>query len=430
MVKIKFLGACHEVGRSGVLITSEITGDAILCDYGTMMDGDQLFPAHVSGKDLSAIILTHSHIDHCGGLPLFYISGSVPLYTTELTYQVSEILLQDMLNIGKSYLPFDKAEIYKMRKYARFLKYGERKHVGKKTWITLINAGHIPGSAMALIEMDGKKILYTGDFNTIPTQLLNPAKPEDIPPIDAIITETTYGNKTHPDRKVSEKELLETIGNVVSKQGTVLIPAFGVARSQEILMILNRDGNSGISITVDGMARKIASLYMEFPSKLRDPQNYLDSLDNSHFINQRRRDAERSAAASKPGVVVAPSGMLKGGTSRYYFEKLMNDSKNSVVLVSYQVENTPGYILLEKGVYIKNRAEEESQVAAQVKHLDFSSHIDQPHLIEFLEKLTFIGEKRVFCIHGDEQTMMNFEESIKSKGFITDLPEMEQEFIV
>ena len=110
MVKIRFLGSCQEIGRSGVLIESDETSDAILCDYGTKMDYAQLFPEHVSGKNLSAIVLSHSHIDHIGGAPLFYISGSVPLYCTELTYKVSEILLFDMLNISKDFLPFDKGD--------------------------------------------------------------------------------------------------------------------------------------------------------------------------------------------------------------------------------------------------------------------------------------------------------------------------------
>src|SRR6056297_703885 len=183
MVKITFLGACREVGRSGVLIESEITGESVLCDYGTKFDKNgQLFPKHVSGKDLSAIVLTHSHIDHSGAIPLFYISGSVPLYTTKLTFDVTKVLLKDMLRISGAYLPFETEEIKKMKRNAQFLRYKQKINVGKDAWITLYNAGHIPGSAMALVEIDGKSILYTGDINSIETQLLNGLNARELPP--------------------------------------------------------------------------------------------------------------------------------------------------------------------------------------------------------------------------------------------------------
>ena len=98
-----------------------------------MSKDDQNFPVHVSGKNLTAIVLSHAHIDHSGGIPLFYISGSVPLFCTELTFKVTEILLQDMVNISETYLPFEKPEIDKMKRFTTFLNYNDRKKIGKST---------------------------------------------------------------------------------------------------------------------------------------------------------------------------------------------------------------------------------------------------------------------------------------------------------
>ncbi|UYP46464.1 Ribonuclease J [Candidatus Lokiarchaeum ossiferum] len=428
MVKIRFLGACQEVGRSGVLIESEETGDSILCDYGTKTDYTQLFPEHVSGKDLSAIVLTHSHIDHCGGIPLFYISGSVPLFCTELTYQVSEILLQDMFKISQDYLPFGRNELYKMRKYVNYLDYGKRRRVGKKSFITLFNAGHIPGSALILIEMDGKKILYTGDINTIKTQLLNPANPEEIPPLDAIITETTYGTTDHSSRAEIEDKFMEEIHRVMEIKGIALVPAFGVSRSQEMLMVLNRDGSSSFHVTVDGMARKIATIYQRHQKMFRDGTALDQAIRASHMINQRRRDFERKKAATSPGVIVAPSGMLKGGTARYYAENIIEDPKNSFNLVSYQAEDTPGRYLLDHGKFIKNSPEDAIDVQAKVNHFDFSSHSGKSDLIAYLNQLKFTGEKKVFCVHGESEVLLAFAKEIQELGYTTETPLMGQVF--
>ena len=424
MVKIKFLGACQEVGRSGVLIESEETQDAILCDYGTKMDDEgQQFPAHISGRNLSCIVLTHSHIDHCGGIPLFYISGSVPLICTKLTFEVTEILIHDMLKISQAYLPFEREELYKMRQYAQFLDYGKRKRVGRNSYVTLINAGHIPGSAMVLVEMDGKSILYTGDINTVSTQLLPGLDVNEVPPLDAIITETTYGTSDHLPREETENQLIENVNKTLESQGTVLIPAFGVSRSQELMMVLYKNGMVPYSVTIDGMARKISFLYEKYPAMLRDYDKFKFALGNSHMIDQRKRTTERNHAATTPGVVIAPSGMLKGGTSRFYAENIINDDKSTINLVSYQIEGTPGKILLEKGQFVNDDDPENGEaVKSEVNHFDFSSHSGKTDLIALLSHLQFKGEKLVFCVHGDKEVMESFSENITGLGFHTEIP--------
>jgi putative mRNA 3-end processing factor len=433
MVKITFLGACQEVGRSGVLIESEETGDAILCDYGTKMKADQQnFPAHVSGKSLTAIVLSHAHIDHSGGLPIFYISGSVPLFATELTFKTTEILLMDMLNITEVYLPFEKPEVDKMKKFFQPLDYGQKRKVGKKTWITLINAGHIPGSAMVLVEMDGKRILYTGDFNTSPTQLVKPANPSEIPELDAIVMEATYGTQNHPPRKTIEDEFLTDVKKIIDQKGVVLVPAFGVSRSQEIMMVLSRDGAPSFPIIVDGMARKIALLYERYPAMLRDCAALITARNNTRFITQRKSSTERTEATASPTVVIAPSGMLKGGTSRIYAEQILEDEKSGIFLVSYQIEDTPGRVLLDRMEYmLEDLPDKTIPVKAMSKQFDFSSHAGMDELITYLGGIKWTSDqKRVFLVHSDPAVITAFAENIRNRGYLAEAPVESQSFKV
>ncbi|MHA1727467.1 MAG: MBL fold metallo-hydrolase [Promethearchaeota archaeon] len=432
MVKLSFLGSCREVGRSAILVESEKTGDSVLLDYGVKMsDKDDNFPEHCSPRDLSAIVVSHSHIDHVGGVPIFYISGNVPLYMTELTFHVSNVLLSDMLKISEFFLPFDYKAVIKMRRSTRFLKYNNRQKIGEDTYITLHNSGHIPGSAMTLVEMDGKKILYTSDMNSIQTQLMSPA----IPPhdkLDALITESTYGTTNHDPRETVEKEFIEDVSRILDNQGQVLIPAFGVSRSQEILMVLRKfPALDKYPVTCDGMARKIAMIYKKFPAFFRNYSEMTDAFINTNFIDQRNRFFERSQAKKRKGIVVAPSGMLKGGTARMYAENLIDDPNSAIYLVSFQIPESPGDILVNEQKYVldkKNPGKKEN-VLSEVKLFSFSSHSDQKELIKFAEGCQFSSkEKQVFVVHGDEEVSVEYAEELKKHGFKASAPEKADKF--
>ncbi|MBD3352773.1 MAG: MBL fold metallo-hydrolase [Candidatus Lokiarchaeota archaeon] len=421
MVKVSFLGACREVGRSAVLVESEKTDDRILLDYGIKMEKEaENFPDHVSGRDLTAIVVTHSHIDHVGGVPIFYISGHVPLYLTKITLDVSEVLLRDMMHISSFYLPFEKREIHKMRTYAEYLKYNNKVKVGQNSYITLLNAGHIPGSAMVLVEVDNKKILYTGDMNAIPTQLMNPA----VPPadnIDLLITESTYGIKEHKPREEVEKSFINKIISIADNDGRVLVPAFGVSRSQEILMILNKY-NVKYPIVVDGMARKIAKIYKSHNDGFvfRSWSEMIAAFNQSHFIKQRNRFHERKRARNTNGIIVAPSGMLKGGTARMYAESMINDPNAAIILVSYQIENSPGEILLNEGKYMLYRKNQpkKADVECDIDFYDFSSHSGMNELVDFAKKCNFTDkDKRIFTVHGEEESATGLAKNLKSLDF-------------
>ncbi|MEM0313563.1 MAG: MBL fold metallo-hydrolase, partial [Candidatus Bathyarchaeia archaeon] len=172
-LKIKFLGGTREVGRSALSVSTDKA--QVLLDYGVMLNHEPGFPMHVPPKEVDAVILGHSHLDHSGAIPIFHIQGNKPVYTNKLTAELSQLLISDFIHLSSYYLPYEYLELRTMMRNIKHLDYGVQETIGDITF-QLLNAGHIPGSAQVLIEAEGKRILYTGDFNLINTRLLEGAK--------------------------------------------------------------------------------------------------------------------------------------------------------------------------------------------------------------------------------------------------------------
>jgi putative mRNA 3-end processing factor len=238
------------------------------------------------------------------------------------------------------------------------------------------------------------------------------AKNTGIPPLDGVITESTYATATHEPRLEVERKFIDSVKAVLSRNGTALIPAFGVARSQEILSILQSYGlTRQRNIVIDGMAREVSKTFLKHTDFLRT----VYSIDNVNLIRRRRSIHERRKAIDRADIIIAPSGMLKGGTVRFYAPRVLPDKKNGLFLVSYQVEGTPGRILLEEGYYedddysMGREAEDvvpkrKVDVEATVGQYDFSSHCDGNDLLKFLKSLEFRNngeEPYILCVHGD-----------------------------
>lgn len=390
MVNLTFLGGTHEVGRSAVLLESSQT--KVLLDYGVMLNDEPGFPAHVRASELDGIIVTHAHLDHSGAVPLFYLTERIPVFATPITFDLVEVLIEDFIKLSSYFLPYEFLELQNMMRNRVELRYGEKARVGDIRF-NLVNAGHIPGSGFVVMEADGQRILYTGDFNTRNTHLVRGAKvPEE--EFDAVIIESTYADEDHPERSEVEKEFVGRVREVVGNGGVVLIPAFAVGRSQEVLMILRSNGYKG-SIVMDGMARKVNEILLNNPQFLRRAKSFGKFIGSAKIVRGWR---DRRRAPRRPGAIIAPSGMLEGGTAVYYMEQVALDERNAVFLVSYQVPGTGGDKLLETGRFVIRGRDQE--VRAQVARYDFSSHAGKTELREFLRGLK--GEPKVYVLHGAE----------------------------
>jgi putative mRNA 3-end processing factor len=418
-LKVQFLGATREVGRSAVSVVTEKT--QVLLDYGVMMDHEPGFPAHVSPKEVDGVVMTHGHLDHSGAVPIFHIQEQKPVFGTRLTFEFAQLLIADFIHLSGYYLPFEYLELRSMMRNTVALNYREKRAIGDMQ-LQLLDAGHLPGSAQALIEADGKRLVYTGDYNTVSTRLLKPAD-EDYGPLDAFIVESTYANEDHPERNALEKEFVEKILEVVEDGGTVLVPAFGVGRSQEIACVLAAY-HFEHPITIDGMTRETNRILSGYQMFLREPRLFLDAIRMSDNVEGWR---DRRMAMSKPGVVITPAGMLKGGPAAFYIQTLGKKNRNAVFLVSYQIPGTPGHELLEKGhCVIDGRMR---KVKARVERFDFSSHCGASDLKKSVSGLE--GNPKVFVMHGAEGNCERFAKWIKDEtGFEAVAPRSGDTFII
>jgi putative mRNA 3-end processing factor len=389
-LQLKFLGGAREVGRIAIAVKAEKA--QVLLDCGVMLNHEPGFPMHIPPKEIDALILTHSHLDHSGALPIFYIHGKKQLYTNRLNLELTQILISDFIHLSSYYLPFEYLELRTMMRNNKHVDFGVTEEVGDIKF-QLLNAGHTPGSAQILIEAQGKRILYTGDFNIIDTKLLAGAKME-YGNLDAVIIESTYANEDHTQRSELEKRFVDEVTDVVEKGGTVLIPAFGVGRSQEIACVLAAH-HFEYPVTMDGMAREASRIILNYKEFLKDPRMFAEAMRSVDWVEGWR---DRRNAMKTPGAVISPAGMLKGGPAVFYTSKIGKRAHNAIFLVSYQIPGTPGKELLEKGVCLIDG--KMRKVKARVTHFDFSSHCGASELKEALKRLG--GKPKVFVVHGAE----------------------------
>jgi len=403
MVEIRFLGGCLQVGGSAIAVESPAIN--LLMDYGAYMKEIPSFPGEIPPKDLDAILLTHAHLDHSGGLPYLFSGSAAPrIFATPITLEITQTLLYDMIRLSEQYLPFGKNEVLRMASKARHAYYGKQK-IKSQCVMHFLDAGHIPGSCSIYLELNGRSLLYTGDFNSNSTQLLSSAQ-LNFSKLDCLIIESTYAMSNHPLREETERKFVERINEIVKGGGTVLIPAFGVARSQEILCVLYKH-NFQYPIFLDGMARAVSRIFTSYPNYFRDFKLFKKALKRAHIVSQgKQKESERLHAASTPGVIIAPSGMLKGGMAINYMNDLFQDTQNGIFLVSFQIPDTPGRQLLDTKKWGN------MEVNAQVESFNFSSHAGRSGLWDLIHVVEQYPETPIFCVHGDEEKCLSFAKEI------------------
>jgi len=402
-VEIRVLGAGQEVGRAAIAIRSSESKRYLLLDYGVNFnerDEPQL-PLHIRPNDIAALVVTHAHLDHVGATPIFYTSARIPAIMTTLTKKLSEVMIKDFIKISGYYLPFDNTDLNTLLDNTLEVNYNEEVKIDNFK-IKLLNAGHIPGSSMVYIEVDGVTILYTGDINTIDTRLVKKPELENIR-ADVVIIEGTYGNAVHPPRNQVEDEFIESINEVIENGGNVLIPAFSLGRSQEILSLLY-EKLSWANVFYDGMIRVINNILLSHPEFI----NRYDLLANalSRFKLVRGSSDRKRIVKGNENIVVSSAGMLKGGPAVYYVKKLMDDPNNAIFLVSFQGPSTPGRSLLEDGVIGESR----ELIKARIQWFDFSSHAGSDGLLWIVKSIKDVS--KVIIIHSQPNSALALKNSL------------------
>ena len=409
-MEIKVLGAAGEVGRSAFQVNCD--GTNFLLDYGVMFGKPRgappTYPLHVKPRDIDSVIITHAHLDHSGCVPSLFVSGNCNVYATAPTFDLSQLLIRDMIKIEKNSHSFGSPEIENMMQKSKIIGFNEKIRRGNASF-ELRSSGHVVGGSTVIVESNNKKLFYTGDINLRGSRLLPPAD-LDIGEMDMVITESTYSQENQMPRKDSEKGLIDFANEVMDRKGTLFIPSFSVERSQEVASVLISSGFKH-KIIMDGMALKVNEVLLRYPEYLRNPDIFKDVMDRVVAVNDHK---ERKRALTEPCVVISPAGMLVGGNAVYYLQQLAFDDKNGIALVSYQGEGTPGKKLLDTGK-VETRGKD-INVSAEVKQFQFSGHADRDSLFDMIKNLK--GNPKIMTVHGDDESCTRFAEEIQEKfGF-------------
>lgn len=413
-MKVSVLGAAKEVGRSAFLVNAN--GTSVLMDYGVLLKREPVFPMHVRPKEVDAVVITHAHLDHSGFVPSLFLSdsASVQALGTPPTFDLSQLLMEDMIKISGFYLPFEYIDIITMMKHSKNLQYKES-YMVNDVKVTLHESGHVLGGASVILEHNGKRIFYTGDINTRGTKLLRPAD-LDFGDIDLMIIESTYSQTEQVPREQAEKELLEFCYDVIDRGGTLFIPAFSVERSQEIACVL-KSYNFRHKVVMDGMALKANQIMLKHPTFLKDAEMFKRAINEAEWISGWNR---RKSVVKEPCVIISPAGMLVGGSAVFYLQEIAKNDKNGIALVSYQGEGTPGRTLLDRRMVSYDGRER--KCLADVKRFEFSGHNSRSELFEILEHIK--GNPKVLTVHGDGPSCTKFADEINLKyGFESKAPD-------
>jgi putative mRNA 3-end processing factor len=386
-IKCQFLGGSDEIGNLAMVL--DIEDMRFLFDYGMSPGKPPTFPLPPPPVDLT--FLSHSHLDHCGMIPWLCSQSDHRIIASEPTVVVSNLLQKDTVKIAQMdgySIPFDNADVKEAEHSYVPVETGKHRDLGENYSVRFHSAGHIPGALMFELVGD-KHLVFTGDFNVIDTRLVKGTKPI---PCDILFMEGTYAGRDHENRKRMEKEFLEKIDEVVNRGGTAIIPAFAVARSQEILLVLSK---AGYDIWFDGMGRKISKLYLKYTKYLRSVEDLKKALRK---VNMVRSEQSRKRALNGE-VIITSSGMMDGGPVLSYMNRLKNDKKSAVLLTGYQVEGTNSRLLIEKGKL--NFYGVTEKVHCEVEYFDFSAHAGHSELVEFAKKC---NPEKIVLFHSQDRT--------------------------
>lgn len=395
MLEIELLGSGKEVGRSAVLVSGR---KKIVLDYGVKIQPEP--PQYPLQEKVDAAIISHAHLDHLGAAPVLVKKQKIPIFMNDLTLELGTMLIKDSMKVAKKEgygVPFGKAEVKRMVKSTKLVRYDEHFRVGEFS-CSLWHSGHIPGSSSVLLE-GSKKIFYTADIQTRPSHLLEPCRLPD--KVDVLIIESTYGMKTQAPRAREEKRLVEAVEETIVNQGVALMPVFAVGRAQEVMLILKEYVSK---IALDGMAKQACEIVAEYGGYIKTPREFRELLKKVKFI---RSEEDRKTALKKYPIIIASAGMLGGGPAVRYLRELQMQGESKVLFTGFLVEDSPGRNLIETRIF--ENGEERFHVHADLQQLELSAHADRTGLFEIIKQTQ---PETVICVHGDqcEKFAKNIEE--------------------
>src|SRR3989344_4597678 len=431
-MRVSFFGAAREVTGSNILV--ECGGERSLLDcglfQGVKLAEERNFAAFAyDPKSVDFIVVGHAHLDHVGRLPKLLREGfQGRIYSTAPTLELTRLVLEDSEKLMSEeskrdnhpplYLEEDVGGVIQL---FETLPYSQSLEIAPGIRLTLMNAGHILGSAISILEAEGKKLAYTSDLGNNPSELLLP--PDVVADADFIICESTYGGRVHEDVSRRGAKLNKIIELTISQNGVLMIPSFAIERTQELLHDIEHYchvGNCAVPrFYLDSpLAEKVTKVFGKYPEFLNGKvgeefkNGAIFALDRVQITSTVDESKEIDSSPT-PKIIIAGSGMMNGGRILFHLQKYIEDSKNSILIVGFQARGTLGRRLVdgEREVRIFGKKYE---VGAQIHKIgSYSAHADQPQLVLWLSKIAGLG--KIFLVHGEGDESLALSKAIGDK---------------
>ncbi|WP_435097819.1 beta-CASP ribonuclease aCPSF1 [Halarchaeum sp. P4] len=438
-VRITTLGCCREVGRASFILSTPET--RILIDCGDKPGSEDEVPylqvseaLGAGANTIDAVVLTHAHLDHSALIPLLFKYGyDGPIYCTEPTRDLMGLLTLDYLDVaakeGRT-PPYDSEMVREAIKHTITLEYGDVTDIAPDVKLTFHNAGHILGSAVTHFHIgDGLyNVAFSGDIHYEDTRLFNGAV-NDFPRVETLVLESTYGgrNDYQTDQEDSERKLIEVINEAYDRGGKIVIPAFAVGRSQELMLVLEEamreDKIPTMPIHLDGMIWEATAIHTTYPEYLRDDlRDRIFHEDENPFLADQfnhidgGEDERKDVADGEQCIILSTSGMVTGGPIMSWLEHLGPQEDNQMIFVGYQAQGTLGRRIQngwdEIPIGGSGGRTQHLELNMDVETVDgFSGHADRQGLENFVRTMNPRPEK-VLCVHGDERSTQDLSSAL------------------
>ena len=462
-MKLSFFGAAQCV--TGSCHCLEVNGKKILIDCGLQQGRDEIdnavLPFNPAAVDV--VLITHAHIDHSGRVPMLIKNGFTGrIITTRLTADLLRIMLADSAHIQESDAEYQNkknkragrpevepiytmAEAMRVPEFLTTCEYGEEVDICEGVTATFIDAGHLLGSASIRLDMtengERRSIVFSGDIGNVDQPILR--NPQFFEGADYVVMESTYGNRDHTEVWSYTDELAAIIDETLGKGGNVVIPAFAVGRTQELLYFIREIKDQKLVKSVQDFPVYVDSPLARSATTIfcGDLTGYLDEeaielvSEGEHMFSFPGMNMTETVEESKllnmdnvPKVIISASGMCDAGRIRHHLKHNLWKENSAVVFVGFQSPGTLGRHLLDGAEKVKMFGEE---IAVRAKIINFqglSSHADREHLIDWIGRFKAPKPQHVFVVHGDSDVAPLFAETVQSMGFEAHAPLYTEEY--
>lgn len=453
-MEIEFVGAARTVTGSMHLIRSKHA--TVLLDCGLFQgrrresfERNRNLP--LPAKTIDAVVLSHAHIDHSGALPLLVKNGyDGPIYATPATRDLCSVMLEDAAliqeadaryinkSIERDHIDMDPVDpLYGVPDVLRVLEsmiavpYHRRVPIAPGAWLTFLDAGHVLGSAVTLLDIEDngrvERVVFTGDLGRYDRPILR--DPEVAQGGSVLITESTYGDRLHDNRDKLDDDLARVLRRTYDRGGKVIIPSFALERAQEVLYALNNLRRQGrmppMPVYVDSpLTVKITEIFKLHPECFDAEARAMIQGQTSPFDFEDLRyvsspeDSKAIDARDEPAVIISASGMCEAGRVLHHLKATIESPKHTVLIVGFQAQHTLGRRLVEQRTRVKIFGVERERRAEVVVLNGFSAHADQNDLIRYAEGVRERGPLRhVVLVHGELKAQSVLRQMLFDRGF-------------